>query len=49
MSLVHIEALCKRFGALEVLKGVDLAVEIGGGRRHHRSKRLGQEHSLALR
>ena len=29
MSLVRIEALYKRFGALEVLKGVDLAVEIG--------------------
>ena len=46
--MIQLRNLVKRFGANEVLKGIDLDVqEIGGGLRH-RPVRFGQEHPAAL-
>ena len=35
MSLIEVKGLKKSFGALEVLKGIDLTVEQGERIRHH--------------
>ncbi len=49
MALITIDRLHKRFGPLEVLKGVDISIEAGRSDRHHRQERIGQEHDAALR
>ena len=49
MPLVETRNLQKQFGANQVLKGIDFAVERGTGRVDHRTQRLGQEHACCAR
>ena len=42
--IVRVEGLHKRFGTLEVLKGIDMDVHVRGGRGDLRAVGFGQEH-----
>ena len=46
--MVRIENVHKRYGNLEVLKGIDFEVAAGRGRLHHRRQRIGQDDPAAL-
>ena len=48
MTLLKVEGLAKRFGATDVLRGVDLDVQPGRAHRHPGRLGLGQEHLAAL-
>ena len=48
MTILKVAGLAKRFGATDVLRGIDLDVRAGRAHRHPGRLGLGQEHAAAL-